>query len=48
MGYTMLEFVIAAEALNEKSWTGPVLFSMDCSMLYYNQVLAFTKSLVYA
>ena len=40
-------FAIAPEALYKMFWTGPVLFSMDSSTLFYNQVLAFTKSLVY-
>ena len=26
------EFAFAAKALYEMSWTGPMLFSMDCSM----------------
>ena len=37
-------FVMTPEALYESSWTGPMLFSMDCSTLYYKQVLAFTKA----
>ena len=29
----ILEFTIAPETLYERSWTGPMLFSMDCSAL---------------
>ena len=30
---TILIFAIALEALYQRSWTGPLLFSMDCSMV---------------
>ena len=44
---TILVVVIAPEVFYDKSWTGPMLFSMNCSTLY-NQVLAFSTSLDYA
>ena len=33
MGIHNLRVCIALEVLNEKSWTGPLLFSMYCSTL---------------
>ena len=30
---SVLDFVIAPEAFYERSWTGPMLFSIDCSTL---------------
>ena len=35
---TILMFAIALEALYARSWTGPMLFSRDCSM--FNVVMA--------
>ena len=32
---TPRQFTIAPEGLYERSWTGPMLFSMDCSTLLY-------------
>ena len=37
-------FALTLEALYERSWTGPMLFAMDCSTVITNQVLAFTKA----
>ena len=31
MGVDILEFVIAPKAPYERQWTGPMLFSMDCT-----------------
>ena len=50
---TILEFTITPEALHKRLWIGPILFTMftmDCwiAQRFYNQVLAFAKSLVCA
>ena len=42
LGVDNLRVANAAEALCEWAWTGPMLFSMDCST--FNQVLGVTKN----
>ena len=40
---TIVEFVFAPEAFYERSWTGPMQFSVGCST-FYNQLLAFLNT----
>ena len=45
---TTLMFATATGPHYGRSQTVRMLFGMDYSKLYYNQILAFTKSMVYA